>query len=162
VAALEPPRPDDLADPERGRDADQREHAEHVRQHLVPVPIRRGVLVDDLDRGDEDRREQHDERPEDERVHEPGDQALQQLALGDDHDRLLAQAVGHAVGALDARRAAHPHELDEQPHAAGEEGPGDDEGGGERERARDHAAPRTRRSSAVIAGTISATSPITA
>jgi hypothetical protein len=162
VAALEPARPHDLADVQRRRHADQRQHAEDVRQRVVPRPVRRRLRVDDLDHRDEDRREQHDERPEDERVHQARDEPLQQLALADDDDGFGAQPLRHVAGAVDARRAAHPHEPAQQEHAAGEQRARDGDGGGERERARDHERPRTRRSSAVIAGTTSSTSPITA
>ena len=115
--------------------------------------------VDDRDHRERDRREEHDEGPEDEGVHQARDEPLQQLALAEHDDRLLAQAVGHVVAALDAGRLAHPDEPRQQQHAAGEEDAGDGDGGGQRE-AGDH--PLTRRSSAVIAGTISSTSPITA
>ena len=46
-----------------------------------------------------------------------------------------AQALGHVVAALDARRVPHPHEPREQQGAAGEEEAGDGEGDGQRERA---------------------------
>ena len=92
-------------------------------------------------------------------MHQPRDQSLQQLALTEHDDGLLAEAVGYAVAALDAGGVPHPHEPGQQQHAAGEQEAGGGEGGGQRE-AGDH--PLTRRSSAVIAGTISSTSPITA
>ena len=92
-------------------------------------------------------------------MHQARDEPLQQLALAQDDDRLRAQPLGDLAGALDAGRVPHLHQPGEQPHAAGEEEAGDGEGGGQRE-AGDH--PLTRRSSAVMAGTISSTSPITA
>ena len=92
-------------------------------------------------------------------MHQSRDQPLEQLALAEDDDGFRAQALGDVVAALDPRRVPHPHQPGQQQGAAGEEEAGDGEGDGQRE-AGDH--PLTRRSSAVIAGTISSTSPITA
>ena len=125
VAALEPVRAHDLADVERRRDADEHEHGEHVHQQpepaLVAEPRKRRLAVDDADHRDHDRREQDEEAPEDERVHQAGDELLEQLALPEHDDRLLAQAVGHLVGAVDPRRLAHPDEPHEQPRAPRED-----------------------------------------
>ena len=97
VAALEPPRPLHLADPERGRDADEHERAEEVDEEREPALAlepreRRSVrearlAVDDVDQRDEDRREEDDEAPEDERVHEPGAEPLEELPLAEDDRR---------------------------------------------------------------------------
>ena len=157
VAALEAARPDDLADEEGDAHADQREHAEDVGQGLVPVWS--DVLVDDRDDRERDRREEDDEGPEDEGVHQPRDQSLQQLALTEHHDGLLAEAVGYAsrrsmpegCPIRTSRASSSTRRANQKPETAN--------GGGQRE-AGDH--PLTRRSSAVMAGTISSTSPITA
>ena len=92
----------------------------------------------------------------------PGHEPLEQLALAQHDDRLLAQARGDVAGALDARRLAHAHEPHEQQRAAREQPAGEAERRGEGERAGQHYASRARRSSAVIAGTISLRSPTTA
>ena len=110
MAALEPARPLDLADPERGQHADQHQHAEQVDHRRVPAlvaePGDRGVLVDHPDQRDQDRRRQHQEAPEDECVHQPGTEALEQLALAE-HDRpLVAGASLHVAAAGDRLRAA--------------------------------------------------------
>ena len=168
VAALEAARAHDLADVERGRDADQHEHREDVDEQpepaLVPEPRDRRLAVDDADHRDDDRREQDEEAPEDERVHQPGHELLQQLALPEHDDRLLAHARSDRVGAVDPRRLAHPHEPHEQAGPAREDAAEERQRRDEAQRARGrrHQPARTRRSSALIAGTISATSPSTA
>ena len=89
--------------------------------------------------------------------HEP----LEQLALAEHDRRLVLDAAGQVVGAVERPRGAHePHEEEraprEQPAGDGEqrrEGDGAGRGG---------YAPSTFLSSAVIAGTISCRSPITA
>ena len=73
----------------------------------------------------------------------PGHEPLEQLALAQHDDRLLAQARGDVAGALDARRLAHPHEPHEQQRAAREQAAGEAERGGEGERAEARTAERT-------------------
>ena len=79
-----------------------------------------------------------------------------------EHDLgLVAHALGHVVEALG--RLAEPDEVDEQLRAAGEQGAADGERRGKRQRSgQDLYAERALLSSAVIAGTISLRSPITA
>ena len=68
-----------------------------------------------------------------------------------------------AAGRRSARRLAHPHEVDDQPRPPCEQVGGDGERRRERERSdQDVYGERAFRSSAVIAGTISVRSPITA
>ena len=56
--------------------ADQHQHREDVDEQRVPAlvsePRERRVPIDDPDHRDQDRRQQHQEAPEDERVHQPG------------------------------------------------------------------------------------------
>ena len=90
-----------------------------------------------------------------------GTEPLQQLALAE-HD--LGLVAGAPRQVVEARRGlAHAHQPDEQLRAAGEQGARDREGRCERERSgQDGYGARAFRSSAVIAGTISVRSPITA
>ena len=100
MTPLESSRSLHLADPERGRDPDEHEHAEDVHEEGKPAlalePHERGVRrearlpVDDVDRGEDDRRKQDDESPEDEGVHEPRNEPLEKLLLAeDDHGLVL-------------------------------------------------------------------------
>ena len=69
-------------------------------QRLAPEPRQLGVLVDRGDHRHHDRREEHEEAPEDERVHQPGHEPLQQLALAEHDLDLVLHAprdVGRAV-----------------------------------------------------------------
>ena len=164
VAALEAARSHDLAHPQRRGDADQHEHAEDVDEQrvpaLVPQPRERLVAVDDPDHRDHDRRAEHEEAPEDERVHQPRPEALKQLALPE-HDRdLVAHARGHLAPALD--RARRPDQLRQQRHPAA----GDRAAGRERQPERNRLgggdyAPLAFRSSATTAGSTACRSPIT-
>ena len=90
------------------------------------------VLVDDRDRGFGDRREQHDEAPEDERVHQTGAELLEELLLEEDVGELAADAVGGggaASGGPSVRDERHarpdaPHEQDDRHDDDGREGRG--------------------------------------
>ena len=94
VRALEPRRPHDLADDERRDDSGEHEAGEDVAQHAVPLR-RRHVAARGRDRREHDRREENEEAPEDERVHEPGHEPLQQLALAEhDLDLVSRPAAG--------------------------------------------------------------------
>ena len=91
----------------------------------------------------------------------PGHEPLQQLALAEDDLSLVAHTLRNLVEALGG--LAHPDEVDEQLGAAREQGAANGQGGGQRQRSgQDRYGERAFRSSAVIAGTISARSPITA
>ena len=146
---------------DRGGDADEHEHDEEVdhpaEPRLVPEPRQLRVLVDRGDHRHHDRREEHEEAPEDERVHQPGHEALQELPLAEhDLDLVLHPPadVGRAVVRL---RAAHLLREERRPAPRAAAGDGD-------EQPEDDGAyePRTLLSSALIAGTISCRSPITA
>ena len=169
MAALEARRADDFPDPQRRRHPDEDQDGKDVGEQREPLlraePRKRRLAVDDGDHRHHDRREQHDEAPEDQRVHHARERPLEQLALAEHDDRLLPRAVRDRIGARDARRLAHAQEPHEQARPAGEHRPGQPERGGERGRAderRGHQPPWARRSSAVMAGTTSVTSPITA
>jgi hypothetical protein len=90
------------------------------------------VLVDRPDHRDDDRGEEDEEAPEDRRVDQPRDESLEQLALAEHDHRLVLDAPGHVIEALD--RLAEPDERDEQARPAGEQGAADGEQRGERER----------------------------
>jgi hypothetical protein len=94
-------------------------------------------------------------------VDQAGHEPLEELPLAEHDHGLVLDALGDVVEALD--RLPEPDERDEQPGAAGEEGAADRERGCERERSqRDVYEDCAFLSSAVIAGTISVRSPITA
>ena len=165
VAALEARRTLDLADDHRSDHPGQHQHREHVHEQrepaLVAEPRQGGVAVDRADHRDHDRGEQDEEAPEDGRVDQAGHESLQQLALAEHDLRLVAHARWNFVEALG--RLAHPDEVDEQLGAAREQRAAHGEGSGQRQRSgQDRYGERAFRSSAVIAGTISARSPITA
>jgi hypothetical protein len=119
------------------------------------------VLVDRADHRDHDRGEQDEEAPEDRGVDQARDQPLEQLPLAEHDHGLVLDALWHVVEALD--RLAEPDQPYQQPGAAGEERAADGERSGERERSgRDVYEDCAFLSSAVIAGTTSARSPMTA
>jgi hypothetical protein len=94
-------------------------------------------------------------------VDEPGNDALEQLPLPQHDHRFVANASGHVAEALD--RLSHPHQPPEEERAPGEQPDRDGEESGEGERADGPAYdPRAFLSSALIAGTISCRSPMTA
>jgi hypothetical protein len=156
VRALEPRRPHDLANDEPRRDSGEHEAGEDVAQQAVPLR-RRHVTARGRDRGEHDRREQDEEAPEDERVHQPRHEPLQELALGEHDFDLVPDAPRHIRGTI--VRLALENEPRQEPRAPREKPATDDGEHGKRNRAYE---PRTFRSSALIAGTISCRSPITA
>jgi hypothetical protein len=94
-------------------------------------------------------------------VHQPRPEPLQELALAEDDLGLVADAARKVVEALGG--LAELEEVEEQLGPAREQRAADRESGGESERSdRDVYGERTFLSSAVIAGTISVRSPITA
>ena len=161
VAALEARGPLHLADPDRRDDAHEHEHREDVHQErkpaLVPEPEQRRAAGDHGDHRHHDRGEEDEEAPEDERVHEAGDEPLQELPLAEHEHRPVAGTPRQVVETFD--RLPHPDEPGEQQRPAREEPAANRERGREGERAY---APRALLSSAKIAGTISWRSPITA
>ena len=94
VRALEPRRPHDLADDERRDDSGEHEAGEDVAQHAVPLR-RRHVTARRCDRGEHDRRKEDEEAPEDERVHQPRHEPLQQLALAEHELDLVLHPPRH-------------------------------------------------------------------
>jgi hypothetical protein len=94
-------------------------------------------------------------------VDQPGDEPLEQLALAQHNHCLVLDALGHVIEAVD--RLAEPDQGDEQAGPTGEERAADRQEDGERDRSeRDVYEDCAFLSSAVIAGTTSARSPITA
>ena len=92
---------------------------------------------------------------------EPRNDALKQLPLAEDDDGLVPDPLRRVAEAVD--RLAKPNQVDEQPRPPAEERAADREKRGERKRSgRDVYEDRAFLSSAVIAGTISVRSPITA
>ena len=83
----------------------------------------------------EDRREEDEEAPEDERVHEPGPEALEELPLPEDDRRLVADARGQIANAL--TRLARPDEPREEERAPREQRAGDRDRDDERDRGGD-------------------------
>ena len=124
-------------------------------------PRERGVLGDDADHGDDDRRAQDEEAPEDEGVDEAGAEALQQLALAQHDRRLVLGAAGALAGAL--HRSARLQQLHQEPHPDDEQTPAHRQRGGEQDGGDGYAdVPRTFLISAEMAGTTSCRSPMTA
>jgi hypothetical protein len=165
VAALEALRALDLADGHGGDHAQQHHHREHVDHQREPAlmaePRQRGVLAHRSDHRDDDRREEDDEAPEDRGVHQARHEPLEQLALPQHDLGLVADTPGRVPRAI--HRLAEPDEVDEQLGAAREQPAADGEGGRQRDRSGEHVyVERPFLSSAVIAGTISVRSPITA
>jgi hypothetical protein len=118
------------------------------------------VLVDGPDHGDHDRRPQHEEAPEDERVDQPRHEPLQQLALTEHDRRLVAGSPLEAAGSIDRRAGAD--EIDQELDAVDEQRPADPQGDAQRDRPdRDAYEPLTFLISAEIAGTTSCRSPTT-
>jgi hypothetical protein len=94
-------------------------------------------------------------------VHQARAEPLEQLALPEHDLGLVARAPRQIAGPVD--RLAEPDQVDEQLRAAREQDPADAQRRGERQRSDDDVyGPRVLLSSAVIAGTISVRSPITA
>ncbi len=165
VRALEAARPHHRADHDGGCDADEHEDDEDVDEQHVPAlvaePRQRRVHVDRGDHRHEDRREEDEEAPEDERVHQPRHDALQQRALAEHVDRFVADARRRVAGAV--RRARGADEPREEQRAPAEQRARHDEQRRESDRAGGDAyVPRAFLSSALMAGTISCRSPITA
>ena len=156
MRAFEPRRPHDLADDERRDDPGEHEAGEDVAQHAVPLG-RSHVTARRRDGGQHDRREQNEEAPEDERVHEPGHEPLQELPLAEHDLDLVSRLPRDVRRAIVRLRAAD--EPRQEPRSSREEPAADDREHSECDRSYE---PRTFRNSALIAGTISCRSPITA
>ena len=93
-----------------GRDSDEDEDAEQIDEEeeppLVPEPGQRPAAIDRAEERHHDRREQDDEAPEDEGVHDAGHQPLEKLPLPQDDRRLRLNAtpdVPSAAGGLTQR-----------------------------------------------------------
>ena len=165
VRALEALRPHEGAVHHRGDDADEHEQDEEVDEEREPALRREPrdalVLVDRGDHRHHDRREEHEEAPEDERVHQARYEPLQQLALAEHDRRFVPHATLHVVAPVDG--LAREHEPGQEERPAPEQPPAHAEQRGERHRTGERLyCPRTLLSSALIAGTISCRSPTTA
>jgi len=94
-------------------------------------------------------------------VHQARSEPLEQLALAQHDLGLVSRPARHVAGAVG--RLPEPDEVDQQLRAAREQRPADGERRRERQRSgQDVYDPRALLSSAVIAGTISVRSPMTA
>ena len=130
---------------ERRHHADEHEDGEQVDEEREPALAlepaerrargKRRLAVDDGRDRHEDRREEDDEAPEDERVHEPGNEALEELPLPEDDGGFVPHAHREVGRALDRR--ARAHEPREEQRAAREEPAGDRGRDGERDRGGD-------------------------
>ena len=123
----------------------------------MPQPRELGVRVDRRDHRHHDRREEDEKAPEDERVHQPRHEPRQQLPLTEDDLDLVPHPPRDVRRTVVRLRPPHllREELGAVPGAAADdqqEQPEDD---------RTYEA-RTLLSSALMAGTISCRSPITA
>ena len=161
MAASEPVGSLHLADPERGADAHQDEDGEDVdhdgEPRRVPQDRQGPVGIDHRQHRLDDRGQQHQEPPEDERVHQARHRLLEQLALAE-HVRELAGGAGRGVvgatagpGSADQTRPL-PAPSEEQHERRRQDGR-------EREGAQE---PARRRISCVRAGTTAVRSPTTA
>ena len=161
VRPLKPRRAHHLADHHSGGDAGEHEHDEEIGQpaepRLVPEPRKLGVLVDRGDHRHHDRREEHEEAPKDERVHQSGHNALQQLLLAEHDLDLVLHAPRNVHRTIVRLRPQYllGEELRATPGAAACDSDEQREDDGAYEL-------RTLLSSALMAGTISCRSPITA
>ena len=154
-----------LADPDGARAADQDQRGEDVGQQrepaLVAEPGQRRVLVDHPDQRDQDRRRQHQEAPEDERVHQAGHQPLQQLALTEHDRRFVADPLLDIAGAI--HRRSPPDQPEQEANPGGEQRSAHRDQRGEHDRGYHHPyEPLAFLISCEIAGTIWCRSPITA
>jgi len=103
-----------LGDPDADRDPDPDQHP--GREHVLdePQPPRPAdqreleARIDQLARDLHDRRQQDQEAPEDQRVHQPRQRPLEELALPQDLDPLAGHPAGNVAPALD-----RPAEADE-------------------------------------------------
>ena len=96
---------------------------------------KRLVAIDDRRDRHEDRREEDEEAPEDEGVHEARDEPLQELPLPEDDRRLVADPARDVRHAVD--RLARPHEPGEEEGSPREEEARDRDRGDERDRGGD-------------------------
>jgi hypothetical protein len=88
------------------------------------------VLVNNADQRNQDRRGEHEEAPEDERVHQPGSEPLEQFALSENDLGLVASTARHIPGALGRRRSLY--ESDEEADAGREQRSAHGNGSGQR------------------------------
>ena len=165
MAAVEARRALELANGQCRNHTGQYEHDEDVHEQreppLVAEPRKRGIAIHRADQRHEDRGEEDQEAPEDRGVHESRAEPLEKLPLAEDDHGLVARAARDVVEAR--RRLAHPHEVHEQLRPAGEQTARERQGRRQRERSeQDVYCDRAFLSAAVIAGTISVRSPITA
>ena len=152
--------PQDLPDRDGGCHAGKNQDGEDVREPAEPfLPAEPRQLGAPVDRGDhrhQDRRQQDEEAPKDEGVHQAGNEALEELPLPE-HDLELRTGLAGRIGRAVVRDGARDEAVEEDaapPRAHAGERHQRDEGEG--------AYVRAFRSSALIAGTTSCRSPITA
>jgi hypothetical protein len=95
-------------------------------------------------------------------VHQPRGEALEQLPLPENDDRFVPDPPRDVVVTLEARRPRRAQERDEEPRPPEEEAAADGEERGQRDGPGGDRYDRTFRSSALMAGTTSCRSPMTA
>ena len=127
VRADESLRPLEHADPYGDRDPDEHEPREHVLAQSEPARVtdqrEREVGGDRLPERLDDRRQQDQEAPEDERMHDAGEGPLEELPLPQDLTGLARHAAAHVAATVD--RSSQADQAREQPSAPGEQARGD-------------------------------------
>src|SRR5918996_1097256 len=120
-APSEPFVPAHLPEVDGHLDADEHQDREHVLEQPEPAgpPDHRDgePRVEDLAEGLDDRGQQDQEPPEDEGMHQPRAEALEQLPLAQDDHGLVLDALGEIVQAADG--PAQPHQLPQREGAMG-------------------------------------------
>ena len=160
VRATEPVRPLDLADRERDRDAEDHEDREEILEEREPRHVaevgERPAGVDRREHRLDDRGQQDEEAPEDERVHHAGGGLLEELALPEHVGELPASPRAGVVRARGGPRRAQ--DVEPRAGALPEQGDRHGQDGREGEGAQE---PLRRRISSVRAGSTWNRSPTT-
>src|SRR5918996_123393 len=125
-APSEPFVPAHLPEVDGHLDADEHQDREHVLEQPEPAgpPDHRDgePRVEDLAEGLDDRGQQDQEAPEDEGMHQPRAEALEQLPLAQDDHGLVLDALREIVQAADG--PAQPHQLPQRECADQEQATG--------------------------------------
>jgi hypothetical protein len=113
----------DLTDGEGHEDADHDQEGEQVLEKPEPSAAadqRQGeIRLHCLPHGFDDRGQKDQEAPEDERVHHPGQEALEQLSLAEHHGHLALQPHRYVPRSIDG--PAQTHQPVQQAGPPGEE-----------------------------------------
>src|SRR5438552_6943348 len=139
MAADEPLRTLDLAEVQRHQDADEDQGGEHVLDQPQPTgPADEGEgegVLEHLPEGLGDRRQQDEEAPEDEGMHDAWPGALQELPLAEDDGGLSLDPLRQVVEAVDG--LSEPDEPGELVGALSEQRHGGPDGEGQEDRSDD-------------------------